>query len=152
MNYADNQKLIRCQLSRDGGAIQTRFIEFELFKLWQYRIQSKHGFEVSDLTMCLWVPKDEFMSKVNLYERIGDVESVTRLTVTIFDERHGFTHVSHRYAPEDEAETVQNVLLSHVPESVSSSENFALSVTPGRTVVKGQVSGLSEISLGLSND
>jgi hypothetical protein len=72
--------------------------------------------------------------------------------VTIFDERHGFTHVSHRYAPEDEAETVQNVLLSHVPESVSSSENFALSVTPGRTVVKGQVSGLSEISLGLSND
>jgi hypothetical protein len=151
MNYADNQKLIRCQLSR-GGAIQTRFIEFELFKLWQYMIQSKHGFEVSDLTMCLWLTKDEFMSRVNLYERIGDVESVTRLTVTIFDERHGFTHVSHRYAPEAEAETVQNVLLSHVPESVSSSKNFALSVTEGRTVVKGQVSGLSEISLGLSND
>ena len=152
MNYADNQKLIRCQLSRDGGAIQTRFIEFELFKLWQYMIQTKHGFNVSDLTMCLWIPKAEFMSKMNLYERIGEIESVTRLTVTIFDERHGFTHVSHRYAPESEAETVKKVLLSHVPDTVSSGENFDLSVTAGRTVVKGQLSGLSEISLGLSND
>jgi hypothetical protein len=36
--------LISRQLSRDGGAIQARFIEFELFKLWQYMIQSKHEF------------------------------------------------------------------------------------------------------------
>ncbi|MEK9749865.1 MAG: hypothetical protein VW443_11805 [Pseudomonadales bacterium] len=92
------------------------------------------------------------MSKVNFYERIGDVESVTCLTVMNYDERHGFTHISHRYAPEDETETVQNVLLSHVPERVSSSENFTLSVIAGRTELKGQGSGLDEISLGLSND
>ena len=36
------------------------------------------------------------MSKVNFYERIGDVESVTCLTVMNYDERHGFTHISHR--------------------------------------------------------
>ena len=60
MNYSDNQKLIRCHLDRAGTEQQTRFIEFELFKLWQYMMQTKHGFEVSDLTMCLWVPVDEF--------------------------------------------------------------------------------------------
>ena len=72
MNYSDNQKLIRCHLARAESAQQTRFIEFELFKLWQYMMQTKYGFEVS--------------------------------------------------------------------------------VSEGRTVEKGQVSGLSEISLGLSND
>jgi len=80
------------------------------------------------------------------------VDEVTRLTITIFDERHGFTHVSHRYAEAAEANTVQGVLLSHIPDSVTQSQHFELTVSEGRTVEKGQVSGLSEISLGLSND
>ena len=88
MNYFDNQKLIQCHLARAGSAQQTRFIEFELFKLWQYMMQTKHGFEESDLTMCLWVPVDEFNTRAKLYERIGAVDEVTRLTSTIFDERH----------------------------------------------------------------
>jgi hypothetical protein len=43
-------------------------------------------------------------------------------------------------------------LLSHIPDSVTQSQHFELTVSEGRTVEKGQVSGLSEISLGLSND
>ena len=152
MNYSDYQKLIRCHLARAGSAQQNRFIEFELFKLWQHMMQTKHGFAVSDLTMCLWVPVDEFNTRAKLYERIGAVDEVTRLTITIFDERHGFTHVSHRYAEAAEANTVQGVLLSHIPDSVTQSQHFELTVSEGRTVEKGQVSGFSEISLGLSND
>jgi len=55
MAQHENQKLIRCKLTGAGGQAQTRLVEFELFKLWQFMMQSKHSFDVSELTMCLWV-------------------------------------------------------------------------------------------------
>jgi hypothetical protein len=39
-----------------------------------------------------------------------------------------------------------------VPDSLESSDNFTLTLTPGRAIERGAISGLSEISLGLSND
>jgi hypothetical protein len=47
MALHENQKLIRCKLTGTGGQTQTRLVEFELFKLWQFMMQSKHSFEVS---------------------------------------------------------------------------------------------------------
>ena len=152
MAQHENQKLIRCQLTSPGGNRQTRFIEFELFKLWQYMMQNKHGFDVSGLTMGLWVSEKDYLSKQSLYERSGDIISVDRLTVSIFDQRNGFTHVTHRFAHQDDSDQVKAILLSHVPETLINSDDFTLEVTPGRTIEKGPISGMSEISLGLSND
>lgn len=152
MAHHENQKLIRCQLSSPSGTTQTRFIEFELFKLWQYMMQTKHGFDISDLTMSLWVSEQDYQSKQSLYDRSGDIISVDRLTVSIFDQRNGFTHVTHRFAHRDDTDQVKSILLSHVPEALIQSDDFTLEISQGRTIEKGPISGMSEISLGLSND
>jgi hypothetical protein len=152
MAQHENQKLIRCGLTPAEGRTQTRFVEFELFKLWQYMMQSKHGMHVSDLAMCLWVNEQDFLAKQSLYERSGNIEPVNKLTVSIFDERNGFTHITNRFALQSDTEQVKAVLLSHVPDSLESSDNFTLILTPGRAIERGAISGLSEISLGLSND
>jgi hypothetical protein len=152
MAHPENQKLIRCQLKSPSGRLQTRFIEFELFKLWQYMIQTKHGFEISGLRMSLWISEDDYLSKQSLYERSGDIVPVDKLTVSIFDQRNGFTHITHRFAHQDDTAQVKSILLSHVPEDLINSPDFSLEMTAGRTVERGPISGLSEISLGLSND
>jgi hypothetical protein len=152
MAQHENQKLNRCGLTPAEGRTQTRFVEFELFKLWQYMMQSKHGMHVSDLAMCLWVNEQDFLAKQSLYERSGNIEPVNKLTVSIFDERNGFTHITNRFALQSDTEQVKAVLLSHVPDSLESSDNFTLTLTPGRAIERGAISGLSEISLGLSND
>ena len=57
MAQHENQKLIRCKLTGAGGQAQTRLVEFELFKLWQFMMQSKHSFDLSELTMSLRLRK-----------------------------------------------------------------------------------------------
>jgi len=152
MTQHANQKLIRCILTPSSGKPQSRFVEFELFKLWQYMMQSKHGMSVSDLAMCLWVSEHDFLAKQSLYERSGDILQVEKITVSIFDQRNGFTHTTNRFALQADSEQVKAVLLSHVPNELANSTDFDLTITNGRAVEKGAISGLSEISLGLSND
>lgn len=115
-------------------------------------IQTKHGFEISGLRMSLWISEDDYLSKQSLYERSGDIVPVDKLTVSIFDQRNGFTHITHRFAHQDDTAQVKSILLSHVPEDLINSPDFSLEMTAGRTVERGPISGLSEISLGLSND
>ena len=115
-------------------------------------MQTKHGFDISDLTMSIWVSEQDYQSKQSLYERSGDIISVDRLTVSIFDKRNGFTHVTHRFAHRDDTDQVNSILLSHVPEALIQSDDFTLEISQGRTIEKGPISGMSEISLGLSND
>ena len=152
MAQHENQKLIRCKLTGTGGQAQTRLVEFELFKLWQFMMQSKHSFDVSDLTMCLWVNEADFKAKQNLYERSGELLAVDKITVSIFDQRNGFTHVTNRFALTDDTDHVKQILLSHVPKTLVDSKDFTLDIMAGQTIEKGPISGLSEISLGLSND
>jgi hypothetical protein len=152
MQRHENQKLIQCRLTTASGMQQKRFIEFELFKLWQYMMQTKHAFEISDLAMCLWVSEKDYLIKKSLYDRSGDILNVDRLTVSIFDQRNGFSHITNRFARKEDTDQVKSILLSHVPKELADSADFSLDITPGRTIERGPISGLSEISLGLSND
>jgi len=44
MAQHENQKLIRCKLTGAGGQAQTRLVEFELFKLWQFMMHKQTQF------------------------------------------------------------------------------------------------------------
>jgi hypothetical protein len=127
-------------------------VEFELFKLWQFMMQSKHSFDVSELTMSLWVNEADFKAKQNLYERSGDLMAVDTITVFIFDQRNGSTHVTNRFALTNDTDQVKNILLPHLPKALVDREDLTSDIMPGQTIEKGPISGLSEISHGLSND
>jgi hypothetical protein len=147
-----SQKLIRCFLSSPGGSETVRFVEFELFKLWQYMMTTKHGFQISDMTLCLWVNEQQFQEKESLYSRSGEIQDVSRIVVSIYDKENGFTHVTNRYVPVEETDRMRGVLLTHAPTDLVNSNQFEIETFSGKIIEKNKVSGLSEISLGLSND
>ena len=65
MVQIDSQKLIRCHVSSAGGVPSARFIEFEVFKLWQYMMTTKHNLDITDISLCLWVMKLNLSRKKN---------------------------------------------------------------------------------------
>ena len=97
--------------------------------------------------MCLWVSEKDYLIKKSLYDRSGDILNVDRLTVSIFDQRNGFSHITNRFARKEDTDQVKSILLSHVPKELADSADFSLDITPGRTIERGPISGLSEISL-----
>ncbi len=148
----DSQKLIRCNVSSVNGVPTVRFIEFEVFKLWQYMMLNKHKLTISDISLCLWVNEIEFKQKEELYTRSGEIESVHRIAVSIFDSKNGFSHVSSRYALDQDVNKVRGLLLSHIPDSFTVKKSFEVEIYPGKVIEKGKISGLNEIVLGLSNE
>ncbi|MCK4951074.1 MAG: hypothetical protein KAS48_04590 [Gammaproteobacteria bacterium] len=147
----DSQKLIRCSVSSQDGIPTTRFIEVEVFKLWHYMMTNKHGLSVSGLSLCLWVNEEEFRQKEKLYTKSGEVETVHRIVVAIFDSKNGFSHMTSRYALDHDVNKVKSILLSHMPKNFANKESFEVETFPGRVIEKGKISSMNEIILGLSN-
>lgn len=147
----DSKKLIRCSVSNQDGIPTTRFIEVEVFKLWHYMMKSKHGLGVSDISLCLWVNEDEFKQKEKLYIRSGEVDPVHRIVISIYDSKNGFSHMTCRYALDQDVNKVKSILLSHMPKNFVSKESFEVETFPGRVINKGKVSSMDEIVLGLSS-
>ena len=116
-----SQKLIRCLLSSPEGSETVRYIKFELFKLWQYMMITKHGFQISDMTLCLWVNEQQFQEKESLYSRSGEIQDVSRIVVSIYDKENGFTHIPNRYVPVEETERMRGELLTPAPTDLVTS-------------------------------
>ena len=116
-----SQKLIRCLLSSPEGSETVRYIKFELFKLWQYMMITKHGFQISDMTLCLWVNEQQFQEKESLYSRSGEIQDVSRIVVSIYNKKNGFTHITNRHVPVEETERMRGVLLTHAPTDLVTS-------------------------------
>lgn len=152
MVLIDSQKLIRCYVSNSDGIPTVRFIEVEVFKLWQYMITHKHGLTISDISLCLWVNETEFKEKEELYKRSGGVEPVHRLVVSIFDNRNGFFHVTSRYVLDQDVNKVRGILLSHIPNRFDNKDSFEVETYPGKAIEKEKIASLNEIILGLSNE
>src|SRR5439155_24628683 len=77
-NSMPSQKLIRCQVRRQGdtGAGTTRYIPLEIFGLWDYMMASKHGFEVLEPRASLWLDMEDSPETAygeNQFERITEV-------------------------------------------------------------------------------
>ena len=152
MVQIDSQKLIRCHVSSTGGVPSARFIEFEVFKLWQYMMTTKHNLDITDISLCLWVNEAEFKQKEELYMRSGGIESVHRIAVSIFDSNNGFSHETNRYALDQDVNKVKGLLQSHIPDNLAADGSFEIEIYPGKLIERGKISGLNEIVLGLSNE
>jgi len=148
--YAESKKLIRCFVSKKGDEPGVRFVELELFKLWKYMMQNRHGFEVEDLSLCLWIAEDRFERNRKLYEASGRIEEVDRVQVLIFDQNHGFCHTTSRYVPTADTSKFQEILLSHVAEDVRSSDGFEMNLDRGVCIEKETAQELRNIVMGLS--
>ena len=108
---------------------------------------TKHGFQISDMTLCLWVNEQQFQGKESLYSRSGEIQDVSRIVVPIYNKENGFTHITNRYIPVEETQRMRGVLLTHAPTDLVNSNQFEIETLSGKIIEKNKVSGLSEISL-----
>lgn len=80
---------------------------------------TKHGFQISDMTLCLWVNEQQFQGKESLYSRSGEIQDVSRIVVSIYDKGNGFTHITKGYVPVEETERMRGVLLTQAPTDLA---------------------------------
>lgn len=126
-----NEKLIRCMTTNTNGERRLRYVEMPIFNLWRHLMESKHGLQVDDLCLCLWVDHKEYERNADLYGHAGDLEPLVRIEVAVFDETHRFTSEVIRFVPsEDEARTIA-ILRAHAADHLKQADMLEINTEPG---------------------
>ena len=90
----------------------------------------------------MWVSATEFRSKEAIYRRAGTVEAANRLMLMVFDESGNFGNTI-RYAPLEDSEQLERILISHVPDAQRQNGQFTLQKNSGFLVVTGPLKPLT---------
>ena len=149
-NHTASRKLIRSNLVSRDNRESVRFIELENYKLWSYMITQKHGFILKDTYLCLWVNKEEFSHKQDIYSRYGRVEEMNHLILMLYDDVNGFSFTISRFILERETKIMKKILTSHVREELVIKNSFDLKIYPGYCITNQKK--LDTMVLGLSSD
>lgn len=143
------QKLIRCRMVNREGETSIRYVTLEYFLLWEYMMQTRHGFTFEEYSLCMWISADEFEKNAELYSHSGEVEDVSRFNIDIYDENYHYTYDVSRFVRDNEVNDFNQIVLSHVPEEVRDSDRFTMTVVPGFCIVKEHAPDRERFVLGL---
>jgi hypothetical protein len=144
-----SQKLLRCEVVNTAQHRSHRFVELEQFKLWSYMMSHKHGLQIGEISLWLWVGEEDFLARQEIYSRAPEILSVNRLAVFLFDEENGFSHVIYRYVHENETADVSKILQNHLSPELIAANNCELTVQKGYCL-KNSSKSLENLVLGLS--
>ena len=144
-------RLLRCRVANPGGEESVRFVELEQFRLWEYMMRTRHGIEVHALQLGLWIPPAEFHDHAQAFAHGGAIEKVTRITLSLFNPRHGYTLDIDRFVPSKHCGTVKRILLSHLTGQGLDSQYVDLVERHGMCVCRPVEEPAVELILGLSD-
>lgn len=133
---ADSSQLVKCRVKNKTGQTSFRLIERDYFDLWYYLVSNKHGIQLMDTSLCMWVSAHEFVAKEAIYRRAGTVESANRLMLMVFDETGNFANTV-RYVPNEDSDQLESILINHVPDEQRRDNQFTLHKDTGYLVVTG---------------
>lgn len=146
----EHPRLLRCDTVNRFHEAGVRFVELEHFRLWEHMMRSRHGIEVRHLQLCLWLGEATFMRNAGPFRHAGQVEEVSRITVSIYDERHSYFFDVKRYALAEEAGFVQETLQARISEEIRERGDYEVDLTPGLCVERNIEQPSLELVLGLS--
>jgi len=144
-----SQKLLRCEVIGKDNRKSERFVELEHFKLWSYMMFHKHGLRIKNISLWLWIEKDEYQAREVIYQRATEKLAVNKLEVFLFDEQNGFSHVIQRYTPSSDSSKIEKILLHHLSPELVSSGNYEITVHEG-LCIKHDIKRVDTLVLGLS--
>ncbi len=129
------QLLMYCRVTNSHGEATARFVEMATYSLWQYFMQNRHGFSVTEVFPCIWLPKRQTEQHERLFEHAGFKQSVSKLTLESFDENLGINQSQTRFVVTEDLAAVSARLEHHWLKSrdalVTTSEaGSAISTTP----------------------
>ncbi len=111
-----SQKLVRCQVRRRGSteAGSPRYIPLEIFGLWEYMMQSRHGFEVLEPCASLWLDMED--SPESAYSE-NQYERVTEVSAFVYSGRDEMFTRSCRYFASRQVQQLKPIFLSHYEDT-----------------------------------
>lgn len=149
--YHETHKLIRCSVVNNEGKSSVRLIEIEAFKMWEYLMSNKHGLQINDPMLCLWLTEEEYKDNAMIFQRSGEVEAVNKIIVDIFDSEYGFSHTIERYALDEETDQVIEILRSHIPNHVTEADACGIVINKGVIVQQWHHTQCRPAILGLES-
>ena len=138
-SHSHRQLLVRCEITNRDGDPGVRFVEHNVFRLWQYMMANKHGLVVHGLSVSLWLPEQEWQAQGQLFQRAGAIEAVHRISFAIYERATGLCNTMQRYVPADDVDTVKELLLQRIPSEVRTEGDFAMEIEAGRAVIRDDV-------------
>lgn len=130
------QLLVRCEITNRDGDTGVRYVEHNVYRLWQYMMASKHGLVVHGLAVSLWLPEEEWQTQGEIFQRAGLVESVSRLGIAIYDRATGLCNTMQRFVLSEDLDLVKDLLLQRIPPEVRAEGDFAMELEAGRAVIR----------------
>lgn len=107
-----SQKVVRCLIRRRGGdaPASVRFVPLEIFGLWEYLMDTKHGFDVSEPRASLWLDMEDAPEAAYGEHQ---VDRVTEVTAFVYSGRDDMFSRARRYFPSGDCETLKGIFLRH---------------------------------------
>lgn len=143
---AHRQLLVCCSVRNRAGTTSVRFVEHDLYRLWEYMMAHKHGLVVEASTVCLWMPVAEWRAQSELFQRTGACVPVYRLGLSIYDETTGFCNTVQRFAGGNDIDIVKDRLRGRLPAGPDSACHVAQD--PGFAILRDDLEDF--IALGYS--
>ena len=128
------QKLMRCRVVNRYREAGIRFVELDAFKLWEYLMTNKHGQQIDEPVLCLWIDDEDYRRSSDVFDHAGQVEAVSKIVVDLFDPEYGFSQTIVRYTRSHEAEQVADILRSHIPAHLRDSDDCQVEIVAGHAV------------------
>jgi hypothetical protein len=130
---------VRCEITNRDGDPGVRFVEHNVFRLWQYMMANKHGLVVHGLSVSLWLPEHEWQAQGEIFQRAGVVESVHRISFAIYDRATGLCNTMQRFVPAGDSEKVRELLTQRISPEARAEGDFAMELEAGRAVIRNDV-------------
>ncbi len=141
--------LVRCETTNREGQPSVRFVEHNLFRLWQYAMANKHGLMVSNAKICLWLPEQQWQSQQGYFEALGSHYAVALLRFDLFDSQHQLWERVQRFVPGEDSTAVAQRLERRIPANLAESGDVRSRIFSGYAVAQGDYANLATLGQAL---
>ena len=144
------QLLVRCEVTNRYGDPSVRFVEYGMFRLWQYMMTNKHGLVVHGLALSLWLLEDEWRTQSPVLQSAAPVEPVTRLSIAVYEAETGMCNTMQRFVPDDQVDLVRRLLLQRISPETRVAGDFAMEIEGGYAILRDGAVDPTTLGHGLS--
>jgi len=145
------QLLVRCDVTNSDDEQSIRFVEYSVYRLWQYMMANKHGIHVDGAAMCLWLPEAEWQAQSDMFQHAGTAEPVSRINIAIYDHVTSFCNTVQRYVPIAESVRVQELLMRRIPMAARDSDDVVMEIDTGIAIVREDLADLVNLGYALTD-
>lgn len=105
-------KMVRSLVRRRGSSAppSLRFIPLDVFGLWQFLMEERHGFELLEARASIWIDLED---QADMSVSAGQFERVDEVCLHVYSEKDGMFQRICRYFRTEERDRLTGVLLRH---------------------------------------